>query len=370
MHRHLIVVGALLLPGVLSAQRTGTFLEPLPEEGTTRVAQRGANFMAIGVGARARAMGDAFTGLATGAAATYWNPAGLGSVERFTGAFTYQDMYGDFGISHNFAAVVLPAFGGGLAASYIRLNSGDIPRTDEANPGGVAGSGGEFYTFTAQAMGLHYGRRLTDRLQVGFTGRVISEGISQATISWWSLDVGTMFNTGLYGIRLGAALANAGPRARYEGGLLTARVGGTGAPQDATFPFGMPVQFKTTEYTIPTTFRFSVVSDVMGGADALFSPGGKHDLLIAAEFNDAVDTDIQLAVGGEYSFNNLVFLRAGKKFVNEARDDFRSFGFGLSFGGGFRLPVLGGALAMDYAYTNMGELQNVHAFSFEFGGNR
>jgi hypothetical protein len=365
MHRHLTLLAALLLPGVLSAQRTGTFLEPLPDEGTTRVAQRGANFLAIGVGARARAMGDAFTGLASGATATYWNPAGLGGVERFTASFTHQSLYGDLGINHEFAAVVIPAFGGGLAASYIRLDSGDIPRTDEANPGGGDLAGGEFFSFTAQAMGLHFGRRLTDRLQVGFTGRVISEGISQATITWWSLDVGTMFNTGLYGIRLGAALANAGPRARYEGGLVTARVA-----TDQAFPFGLPIRYKTTEYTIPTTFRFSVVSDVMGGADALFAPGGKHDLTIATEFNDAVDTDVQLSVGGEYSYNQIVFLRAGKKFVNEARDDFRSFGHALSFGGGFRLPVLGSWLALDYAYTNMGELQNVHAFSFELGGSR
>jgi hypothetical protein len=366
MHRHLTLLAALLLPGVLSAQRTGSFLEPLPDEGTTRVAQRGANFLAIGVGARARAMGDAFTGLASGAIATYWNPAGLGSTDHFTAAFTHQALYDDLDIDHSFAAIVLPLFGGGVGVSYIRLDSGDIPRTDEANPGGATdASGGDSFTFTAQAVGLHYGRRLTDRLQVGFTGRVITEGISQASISWWSLDVGTMFNTGLYGIRLGAALANAGPHARYEGGQIETRVN-----TDQAFPFALPVRFASTEYTIPTTFRFSVVSDVMGGADALFAPGGKHDLLLVGEFNDAVDTDVQLAVGGEYSFNNLIFLRAGKKFVNEARDDFRSFGHALSFGGGFRLPVGGSSLSLDYAYTNMTDLQNVHAFSFQFGGSR
>jgi len=89
MHRLTTLVAALLLlPGLAAAQRTGTFLEPLPTDGTSRVAQRGANFLEIGVGARGRAMGDAYTGLASGATATYWNPAGLGSVERFTVAFS------------------------------------------------------------------------------------------------------------------------------------------------------------------------------------------------------------------------------------------------------------------------------------------
>ena len=76
-----------------------------------------------------------------------------------------------------------------------------------------------------------------------------------------------------------------------------------------------------------------------------------------------------MALGMEYSFNQLFFLRAGKKFVNEASDDFRSSGFGLAYGGGLKVPVLGQWLALDYAYTNMGELQNVHAFSVELGGS-
>jgi hypothetical protein len=363
MHRHTTLVAALLLvPGLLTAQRTGTFLEPQPTDGTTRVAQRGANFLEIGVGARGRGMGEAYTGLASGASATFWNPAGLASVERFTVAFSYLDLYGDLDITHQFGAVVLPMFGGAAAVSYVGLNSGDIPRTDEVNPGGGNRSAGEFYTFSAKAIGVHYGRRLTDRLQVGFTGRVINEGISQATVAWWGLDVGTMFNTGLYGITLGASLANIGPSARYEGGLIVARI-----TSDEAFPFSVPIRYKTSAYSLPTTFRFAVVSALMGGPDALFAPGGKHDFKIAAELNDAVDTDIQMSVGAEYSFNRLVFLRAGKKFVNEAYSDFRSFGHALSFGGGFRLPLLGSRLSLDYAYTNMGELQAVHAFSFEFG---
>jgi len=364
MHRHTttLIAALLLLPGVLVAQRTGTFLEPQPTDGTTRVAQRGANFLEIAIGARARGMGEAYSGLASGASATFWNPAGLGSIEKFTVAYSYLDLYGDLGIKHHFATVALPMFGGAAAVSYIGLNSGDIPRTDEVNPGGGSQQAGEFFKFTSTALGVHYGRRLTDRLQVGFTGRVIQEGISQATVSWWGLDVGTMFNTGLYGLSIAAVLANVGPTSNYEGGAIVSRI-----TTDQAFPFTVPVRYKTTGYSLPTTFRFAVVSSLMGGPDALFAPGGKSDFKLAFEFNDAVDTDIQMSVGGEYSYNNLIFLRAGKKFVNEAYSDFRSFGHALSFGGGIRLPLFGSRLSLDYAYTNMGELQAVHAFSFELG---
>ena len=223
------------------------------------------------------------------------------------------------------------------------------------------------FSWASSALGLHYGRRLTDRLAVGASGRVIAEGINQAGISWWSLDFGTSFNTGLYGLTLGAVLANIGPQARFEGGLITTRVA-----TDEAFPVALPVRFKTTEITLPTTFRFSVVSDLMGGPDALFSPGGSSDLKIAAEFNDATDTDLQFALGMEYSFSRIVFLRVGKKWVNERQGEasFRSFSYATGLGGGFRVPLLGTSLTIDYAYTNMGELQNVHAFSFELGGTQ
>lgn len=362
-HTKLVPVLLLLVPGVLAAQRTGTFLEPTPDEGTTRVAQRGANFLEIGVGARARGMGDALSGLATGAIATYWNPAGLGSVNRFDVAFSYLKLYDDFDIDHYFAAVALPLFGGAGAISYISLSSGDMLRTDEANPGGGNQTAGDQFSWNSSAIGLTYGRPLTDRLQVGVTGRVITEGISQASISWWGVDFGTTFNTGLYGITLGAVLANVGPQARFQGGLIQTRVN-----TDQAFPFAVPIQFKATEYTLPTTFRFSVVSNLFGGADALLGPGGRHDMKLALDLNDATDTDLQTSIGVEYSFNQIVFLRAGKKFVNERNDDFRGFGHAFGFGGGIRVPLLGQWMSLDYAYTSMGELQNVHAFSFELGG--
>lgn len=63
--------------GNLAAQRQGTFLTPGNDESTTRVGARGANFLEIGVGARAQALGGAFTSLASGASAMYWNPAGI-----------------------------------------------------------------------------------------------------------------------------------------------------------------------------------------------------------------------------------------------------------------------------------------------------
>jgi hypothetical protein len=364
MLKHTIASAALLALAVnpLAGQRRGTFLVPTADIATTRVAQRGANFLEIGVGARAQGLGYAGTAMITGATASYWNPAGLATMDGITMAFSRSNLYDDLGITHSFASAGIAFAGGGLALSYIRLDSGDIPRATEDDPGADAVQEGAFFSFAGTAIGVSYGRRLTDRLQVGMTARVVNEGIDRAQASWWGLDFGTLFNTGLYGLTLGAALTNIGSSAAYEGTLITNRI----TTREA-FAVNLPVRYNTTPYQMPTSFRFAVVSDLIGGADALLGASGNHSFKVAVDLNDGTDTDLQTALGAEYNFRNMVFLRGGKRFVNEANDDFRSFSDFLSFGGGIRLPILGRRLGFDYAFTNMGELQNVQTFSFEFG---
>jgi len=64
-----LTVGALTFSLCISAEAKGP--------GTSA-----ANFLKIGVGARATAMGDAFTGLANDGTCLYWNPAGLTQLEK------------------------------------------------------------------------------------------------------------------------------------------------------------------------------------------------------------------------------------------------------------------------------------------------
>lgn len=358
-----VVALALLGAGELTAQTQGEFLTPQADEGTTRVGARGANFLEIGIGARALGLGGAYTGLASGATAMYWNPAGIGATEGLTAAYSYSPLYGDLDITHHFAAVAIPLFGGGAGVSVIQLSSGDIPRTDEAYPGGDNPAYGGTFTYSGSAIGLHYGRRLTDRLQVGFSGKMIQEGLTDAKASWWALDFGTLFNTGLYGVTLGAALQNIGNSASMTGALTKTRIETTEA-----FPFDVPVNFAIESYQLPMTFRFAVVSDLVGTADALFAPGSSVGMKLALDMNDGVDTDLQSMLGLEVNIRDLAYLRGGKRWVNERNDEeFRSFSHGLSFGGGLHLPLLGRVLSFDYAYTSMGELQNVQVFSFELG---
>jgi hypothetical protein len=90
-----------------------------------------ADFLRIGVGARALAMGSAFTGLANDASSAYWNPAGgpYGSaislqfehVPIFDGLAQYNSAHAVIGLEHNLS----------LTLGWIRLGVDEIPRYGE-----------------------------------------------------------------------------------------------------------------------------------------------------------------------------------------------------------------------------------------------
>lgn len=358
---------AALLVGsttVLAAQNSGTVLLPQPDNPTSRVATRGANFLEIGVGARAAGLGGAYTGLAEGITALYWNPAGLAEIETPSAAFSLANLYGDLGIRHVFVGGSLPlgpnqAFG----LALIQLTSGDIERTTEAFPDGGDPAFGNTFTYTANAAGLYYGRRLTDRLGIGVGLKFVTEGIDNAKANYYGLDIGTKFSTGLYGTHIAASLSNLGASGKFEGSAIER------FSFDEFRPGATPVTYSTQSLQMPTLFRFSVRSDVLGPSDALAGANAHHRVIVLLEANDAIDTDVQTVIGVEYAFRDLVFLRAGKRWVNEKQtENIRGSGFGASGGAGVRLPVGGGRrLSFDYAFTEMNDLKNIQVFSLEFG---
>lgn len=353
-------------PGSLAlAQGTGDPIFPEPRDPNTRVATRGANFLEIGVGARAMGMGGAYTAIAQDVTALYWNPAGISRITGASANLSLADLYGGLGVRHVFAGAVLPlGSSGAIGISYIQLSSGDIERTTAANPEGNDPAFGPVFSWTSTAAELAYGRRMTDRLDLGAGFKFVTEGIDNAAATYLGFDIGTQFRTGLYGTTIGAAMVNLGTSSRFRGPAIER------FSIDDFRPGATPVEFRTTANPMPTAFRFGVRTDLMGSAEALLSQAGEHHLVVTGEILDGIDTDVNYTVAAEYNFRGLLFLRAGKRWVNEARDEsFRTGGYGLSYGGGLSIPFRGGGrrIGFDYAYTNMGELSNIQIYSFALG---
>jgi hypothetical protein len=294
----------------------------------------------------------------------YWNPAGAANADGFGAALSRSNLYQDLDISHNYVGVSLPLGSGVLGVSATTLSSGDIARTTEDFPYGDP-TVGNVFSWSSTAVGIGYSRRLTDRLNVGGQIKYVSEGLNDASISWGALDLGTQFRTGLYGLTVGAAVANIGPSSRMSGTLIDRVVNSDQFSNQRT-----RVSYNTQETDLPTLFRFSVGTELYGRTGSLYGQGGsQHTLDGDVTFNGSNETNVQLGVGLEYGFRNLFFVRGGKRFYNDDRvqGEGTKGTYGLSGGLGLRLPLSGRALRFDYAYTALGELQNVQVFSFELG---
>lgn len=91
-------------------------------------AQYTAEFLRIGVGARALAMGSAFVALANDGSAPYWNPAGLTNTPRLQLTFSYVQMFENLAQHQYLGASFQLGDNLAIGASWIHLGVDGLPR--------------------------------------------------------------------------------------------------------------------------------------------------------------------------------------------------------------------------------------------------
>ena len=93
-------------------------------------------FLEIGVGSRASAMGGAFSTLADDGFGFYWTPAGCAKVFNLQFSGMYVPLYGGFGSSladYHHIGFSMPFAGATLGLNWIRLSVSDIPQFPNYN---------------------------------------------------------------------------------------------------------------------------------------------------------------------------------------------------------------------------------------------
>ena len=358
-------LAATLLAAAAEAQSGGTIITPGGNEDVSRVATRGASFLSLGVGARALALGGAAGGTITDLSAMYWNVAGIAEVQSPTAMAAHEKLYGNSGLTNSFVGVALPMFGGAGGVSVTSFSSGDIERTTEAFPEGNDPTFGALVRWTALSIGVHYARPFTERLSVGATLKRASEGIQFASATYYGADFGVRFRTGLLGSTLGIAVSNLGTNGRMDGPAIQRRLPPATSPQFPT-QRTLEVDIRPGQTQLPTTLRFALQTDLLGVPEALLRGAGPHRVVVYTDVTDAVDTRITPAAAVEYSFSDRLFLRTGGRFLNDDRGSYES-AMKFSAGGGLMLPIAGRRFMLDYAWRRFGELNDNHAFSFQFG---
>src|SRR3989339_1401613 len=94
----------------------------------------GAGFLKMGAGARAVAMGEAFSAVADDVTALYWNPAGLALIKKETQAVASHLQHIE-SVNNEFLGLCTPMFGGtaGVSATYMWVEG-----VEARNPNGGA----------------------------------------------------------------------------------------------------------------------------------------------------------------------------------------------------------------------------------------
>jgi hypothetical protein len=312
-----------------------------------KVGSTSMQFLKVMPVARATALGDAYTVLASGADAVFWNPAGVALTENNDISLTYIKWFIDTKQGALSYATTIPSFGSiGFQMQYVDF--GEIEETMWADPykqdrdfPGLTGR--TFRPFT-YLVGLTYANQLTDKFSTGVTVKYAHESLydgethqaftsqgDTVTINTWAnglmFDFGLQYNTGFRSIRIAASVQN----------------------------FGANVKYANEGNAIPLALRVGIAADLIG-ATGFYRSGEDSRLTAAFDLFQPNDYEQQAHAGMEYEYAHTFSLRAGYKLNYDTE--------GLTAGVGFQHTSGPVTFAVDYSFGKMNTLLgDVHRIS-------
>ncbi len=333
---HALILAVVFSSGELLAQKVGS---------------TSMQFLKVMPCARATAMGDAYSVLASGAEAVYWNPAGVAYVANDALSLTYLKWIFDTQQGALSFAASLGNLGAvGLQVQYV--DYGEIPEALWSSPYKddvmFPGLTGRTFHPYAYLLGFSYASRLSDKFAVGLSAKYAHESLydgqavsavnnigDTSKVNTWGngiiFDFGLSYNTGFHTVRIAASMQN----------------------------FGANVKYASESSPVPISLRVGIAADVVGNDGLLVESG---DNRITAEFDLFQPNDYaqQAHLGFEYEFSNVIALRVGYKFNYDAD--------GFTAGVGVKQSFSEMQLTFDYSYGALSyNLGDVHRISLGVG---
>lgn len=318
----------------------------LSQKNVSKAGTAAASFLRIPVGAQAIGMGGAFVSLANDATALYWNAAGIAEQTQNEVIGVHSDWIA--GVSFDFAALVvsLQEFGN-IGLNITSLSMDDMKVRSVEQPEGT----GEFFEAGDLAIGLSYARFFSDRFALGFTAKYIEQKIWHMKASTFAIDMGTIFKTDLFsGMIIGASISNFGTSMQLSGRdtRLFGRIDDTKFGSNERIPQNIEMD----SWDLPLVIQIGVSTRPYH--DENFSWTVAIDAIHPSDDYESMNT------GTEFMYRDFLFFRTGYSalFLDDAEG-------GLSFGVGLKSASLltNSIIDFDYAYRDMGRLQDVHTFS-------
>lgn len=283
----------------------------------------GFSFLNIPTGARAAAMGQAFTSVPNDIQALVYNPASLATLAASQASLEHLSyvedvaqealVYGQAGRDE--------ALSWGLAANYLRVS--DIQRT--LATGSSTGDGftevGSFSTYDMALGASAAGPLYIEGLSGGATVKFLRESLGDASSNGAAADIGVVYQGNVErSWNVGASLLNAGIASKFSEAAvklpLTLRVGASGQP---------------------------------------FS-----QWLFSADFVKRNDTSGEADVGAEVTPKRFFSIRVGYRYAMKSPD----LGGIANFSGGAGLRFK--TFSLDYALVPLGDLGLTHRVSLNF----
>ncbi len=314
----------------------------------TKVATTSAQFLKLGVGARAIALGGAVVAQGGDLSSLYWNPAGLARMTGSSVQLASTDYLAD--IRYSFAGFGTNlGLAGSLAFAVYLLDSGDMAVRTIEQPEGT----GEQFKVQDFALQVSYARLLTDRFAIGGSAKLISERIWHSSAQSMAFDIGVLFTTPFDRLRLGASFSNFGPKMQMSGRDIVfsydPKAGQSGNAEIVNSAYLMD------KHPLPLLFRVGLSLDALQTDD--------HRIVLSTDAAHPNDNSEYVNLGSEYSFRDLIALRAGYRNLFE-EDGVQ----GLTFGGGLNVRLdRSMRIRIDYAYADFGRLDQAHWFTLDLG---
>lgn len=323
------LLSTVLAAGSASAQsKTGTTI---------------AQFLGIEPSARHAGMGNAGVALNEGIESVYYNPAALGGLTGLAAQFSHSSLFA--GITYDYVAAGLPLPWGTLFGSVTALNSGEIEVRTVEQPLGT----GEDYTVSNFAVGLGYGRHVTDRFAAGLQVNYVSETIWHTSQQVVTFNVGTVYALQGTRLRIGSSLSNLGTGGRFTGRDLAIQFDSD--PDTHGDNSSLPGNQFTEEFPVPILFRV--------GVSLPHRINDESELLLSVDAFHPNDNTESISTGAEWSWKDALALRAGYQNLFQ-----RDSELGLTLGGGIRAGIGESRVHVDYAWASHEHLNEIHRATF------
>ena len=172
----------------------------------------GFSFLKVNYSARAAAMANAYTGIANGSEAVFFNPAGIAQLKNRQLSSTYMNYL--VGVQCGSAVFTFPRSDTRSIAVFSQFLTASETRTLADEDGNYNGTDGTF-GISDILIGITDSRELTDVLNLGINLKYLRESIDGNSASAIVLDIGVLHQTTNENLKLGVTIKNIGKQLTY-----------------------------------------------------------------------------------------------------------------------------------------------------------